>query len=265
MIKALLAVAALPALLLATGASAQEEDSSNQPRRFRVALGPQVLPRYPGADEMVIAPFWDISTARGGKEFQYESADESAGLALVRTRGFAIGPAFNFEGSRRREETDLPVDEVGASIEAGGFAELWLGSAVRARAELRKGITGHKALVGNVSLDYVARDRDNWLFSVGPRISLSDKKYQQAYFGVNSAASARTGLTPYAPGGGVHAVGAAASALYQLSDRWGIQGYAKYDRLVSDAADSPIVRTIGSRNQFSAGAALNFTFGGGRR
>jgi MipA family protein len=158
----------------------------------------------------------------------------------------------------------LPVDEVGVSIEAGGFAEFWLGSSVRARGELRKGVTGHKALVGNVSLDYVARDGDKWLFAVGPRVALSDRKYQEAYFGVNAAASARTGLAPYSPGGGVHAVGAAASALYQLDERWGISGYAKYDRLVSDAADSPIVRAIGSRNQFSGGAALTFTFGGGR-
>jgi MipA family protein len=264
MIKALLAAAALPALLFATGAAAQDDDAPKEPRRFRVALGPQVLPRYPGSDELQIAPFWDISTTRGDREFQYESADESAGIALVRTGGFAIGPAFNLEGSRRRKETDLAVDEVGVSIEAGGFAELWLGSAVRARAELRKGVTGHKALVGNVSLDYVARDGDKWLFSVGPRVTLSDSKYQRAYFGVNTAASARTGLATYSPGGGVHAVGAAASALYQLDDSWGIQGYAKYDRLVSDAADSPIVRAIGSRNQFSAGAALNFTFGGRR-
>jgi outer membrane protein len=264
MIKAILTAAALPAILLATGASAQEGDAPKEPRRFRVALGPQVLPSYPGSDKLIVAPYWDISVTRGDRPFQFESADESPGLPVFKTGSFAIGPAFNLEGSRRRKETDLAVDEVGVSIEAGGFAELWLGSAIRARGELRKGVTGHKALVGNVSVDYVARDGDKWLFAVGPRISLSDRKYQEAYFGVNAAAAARTGLTPYSPGGGLHAVGAAASTLYQLNDRWGLSGFAKYDRLVSNAADSPIVRTIGSRNQFSGGAALTFTFGGNR-
>ena len=53
--------------------------------------------------------------------------------------------------------------------------------------------------------------------------------------------------------------------LYQLDRHWGLYGYAKYERLIADAADSPIVRTIGSRNQFSGGVALTFTFDTGIR
>jgi outer membrane protein len=110
-------------------------------------------------------------------------------------------------------------------------------------------------------LDYVARDGDKWLFSLGPRVSLSDRRYQEAWFGVNPAAAARTGLAAYSPGSGVHAVGASATALYQFDRHWGVYGYAKYDRLVGNAARSPIVRELGSRNQLSGGAALTFTFG----
>ena len=42
-------------------------------------------------------------------------------------------------------------------------------------------------------------------------------------------------------------------------------GYAKYDRLLNDAADSPVVRRFGSRDQLSGGAALTYTFFVGRR
>jgi len=265
MIKALLAIAALPALFVATAAAAQDDSPPDATRRFRVALGPQLVPRYPGSDDLRLAPFWDISMTRGETPFRFESADESVGIPLFQTRRFAIGPAFNLEGSRRLDETDLPVDEVGTSIEAGAFVDFWLGESIRARGELRKGVTGHKAIVGGVSLDYVARDGDKWLFALGPRISLSDRKYQEAYFGVDPAASARTGLAPFRPDGGVHAVGASASALYALDSRWGLSGFVKYDRLVADAARSPIVRAIGSRNQFSGGAALTFTFNSGIR
>ncbi|TGX52162.1 MipA/OmpV family protein [Sphingomonas gei] len=264
MIKAMLAAAALPALLFATGAAAQDNDAPKEPRRFRVGVGPQVTPDHPGSDKVSVSPLFNLSTARGDTPFDFSAADQSASIDLVDTGGFAFGPAFNLEGSRRRDETDLPVDEVGVSAEVGGFAQFWLGSSIRARGELRKGVSGHKGLVGNIMLDYVARDGDKWLFSVGPRVSLSDNKYQDAYFGVNPAAALRTGLAPYNPGGGVHAVGAGATTIFQIDRSWGIYGYAKYDRLVSDAADSPIVRTIGSRNQFSGGAALTFTFGGGR-
>jgi outer membrane protein len=264
MIKALLAAAALPALLFATGAAAQDEAGTKEPRRLRVALGPELLPRYPGSEDLRVAPLIDVSMARGDTPFEFEAADESFAIPLINTGGFAVGPALNLEGSRRRNETDLPVDEVGITVEAGAFAEFWLGSSIRAHGEVRKGVNGHKGVVSNIMLDYVARDGDKWLFSLGPRVSLSDGRYQDAYFGVNPAAAARTGLAVYDADGGVHAVGASATTLYQFDRSWGVYGYAKYDRLVGDAGRSPIVRAIGSRNQLSGGVALTFTFGGNR-
>jgi outer membrane protein len=275
MIKALLAIAAAPIFLFATGATAQnapeepapapETSADKEPIRARLSLGPQLRPRFPGSDEVFLLPFYDVSITRGDRPFEYEAADQGVSFSLIKSTGFAFGPAIQLEGSRRRNETDLPIDEVGTSIEAGGFVDVWLGSSIRARGELRKGVTGHKGVVGDVMLDYVARDRDKWLFSVGPRFSLADRKYQEAYFGVTPAVSARTGLPVYAPDGGVHSVGAAATTLYQLDRHWGLYGYAKYERLIADAADSPIVRTIGSRNQFSGAVALTFTFDTGIR
>jgi outer membrane protein len=38
-------------------------------------------------------------------------------------------------------------------------------------------------------------------------------------------------------------------------------GYARYERLVGDADDSPIVRSkFGSRNQLSGGLGVTYTF-----
>ena len=61
----------------------------------------------------------------------------------------------------------------------------------------------------------------------------------------------------------ISAVGAAAGYIKQLTPRWGIYSYARYDRLVGDAAASPIVRRFGSRDQISGGLALTYTFGRG--
>jgi outer membrane protein len=275
MIKAMLGIAALPTLLLATHAAAQEaesdapastqETSAKEPIRARLALGPQLRPRYPGSDRTLLLPLYDLSVTKGDKPFTFEAADQGLSLAIVQKDGFAFGPAFRVEGSRRQNESSLPIDEVGTSFEAGGYGELWLGSSIRARGELRKGVTGHKGLVSDVMVDYVVRDGDKWLFSLGPRFILADKKYQEAYFGVNPAASARTGLPVYHPDGGIHSVGAAATTLFALDQNWGVYGYAKYERLIADAADSPIVQTIGSKDQFSGGVALTFTFNTGFR
>jgi MipA family protein len=257
-------LALAPLLLLALPAQAQ--DDSKPPRRYRVALGPQATPNYPGSDGYRISPLIDLSMTRGDKPFEFEAADESFGLPLIKAGGFEAGPAANLQGNRRRREAGAAIDEVGTTVELGGYAQAWLGSAFRIRGEARQGVNGHNALIALVGADYVARDGDKWLFSLGPRVTLSDAKYRRTYFDVTPAVAARTGLSVYASGGSaVHALGATATANYQFTPRWGVYGYAKYDRLTGDAADSPITRVLGSRDQFSGGLALSFTFGRGVR
>ena len=156
------------------------------------------------------------------------------------------------------------MDKVGDTIEVGAFVQYQFGESFRIRGEGRKGLGGHDGWIGNLGADYIARDGDKWLFSIGPRVTVSDGRYQRAWFGVTPAESARTGLAAYRPDGGIQAVGATAGFLKQLDKRWGIYSYAKYDRLVGDSADSPVVRVHGSRDQFSGGLALTYTFGGGR-
>lgn len=254
-------VAALFALgaAWATGVAAQE-----QPRRTRIALGPQLVPRYPGSDEVVVRPFIDFSRARGDAPFRFEAADESSGFPVFSASGFSVGPAVGFEGSRRTREVP-GVPKVGFTVEAGGFVQYQFTAPVRARVELRQGLGGHKGLIGMAGLDYVARNGDDWLFAIGPRVSYSGGKYQRAYFGVPERSVASSGLPAFRPSGGIHAIGANASYLMQFSPRWGIYAYGKYDRLVNDAGDSPVVARYGSRDQWSGGLALTYTFFGRRK
>jgi outer membrane protein len=77
---------------------------------------------------------------------------------------------------------------------------------------------------------------------------------------VDDEAALASGLPAYRPDGGVYAVAATSGLSYQFSPRWGAFGFAQYERLVGDAADSPIVRDLGSRNQFSGGIGLSYTF-----
>jgi outer membrane protein len=267
MIRTLTALAI--ALSFAPAAYAQSDDAQQGDggeRRYRVGLGAQLVPKFPGSDGHSVRPLVDPSFARGDEEFDFEAADESFAIPVIQSGGFAFGPSANIEGSRRREEVGANINEVGTTVELGGFAELWLSPAARVRAEVRQGVNGHEGLVSNIGLDYVARDGDAWLFSIGPRVSLSNERYQDAYFRVTPGEATAAGLPVYdIDGGGVHALGASATVLYQFTPRWGVYGYAKYDRLVNDAGRSPIVRQLGSRDQLSGGLALTFTFGRGVR
>lgn len=256
-----------PLLLLALPAHAQDQDDGDKaPRRYRVAIGPQFTPSYPGEDKLRLSPLFDLGITRGDDPFAFEAADESFEVPMIDDSGFQVGGVANFQGARRRKTAGIAIDEVGTTIELGGYMQYWLTKQLRARAELRQGINGHGGLISNAGFDYVARNGDKWLFAIGPRITVTDNKYREAYFEVTPAVAARTGLPVYrADGSWVQAYGATATTNFQLTRRWGIYAYAKYDRLTGDGADSPITRTIGNRNQFSGGAALSFTFGKGVR
>lgn len=256
MINFRLALAATAALIVAVPAAAQSDTPSGT--RWRVTGGAQVVPSYPGADDHQVQPLIGLARAKDGREFKFSSADQSTGFSLIETENFAFGPVVNFVGSRTVKDTNGLLPKVKFTPEAGGFAQFEF-SSFRLRGEVRQGIGGHKGLIGTASADFVARDGDRWLFAIGPRATFSNGKYQRAYFGVPVGTPV---LAAYRPDGGLQSVGATASALYSLGGAWGLSGYAKYDRLVKDAHDSPVVRVLGDRNQWSGGLALTYTFGG---
>lgn len=253
--------------LCPTIAEAQEQDRvrDERPRRTRIALGPQLVPSFPGSKSVSVRPYLDISRARGDTPFAFEAPDESGGFPVIRDDRFQFGPAFGFEGRRRSRDVGGHLPNVGVTVELGGFVQYALTDRVRLRVEARQGIGGHKGLVGMVGGDYVARDADRWLFSIGPRLTLSSGRYNRAYFGVAPQDAAPSGLPSFDAKGGIQAVGATAGLLRQLTPRWGIASYAKYDRLVGDPGRSPVVRAFGTRNQLSGGVALSYTFGAGVR
>jgi outer membrane scaffolding protein for murein synthesis (MipA/OmpV family) len=246
-------------------ATAQEQDPPREPRRTRIALGPQLVPSYPGSDDFSLRPLIDVARARGDTPFEFEAPDESFGFPLVRSGGLSIGPAIGFEGKRSSSEVGGQLPKVGFTVEAGAFLQYELSDSFRLRGELRKGLGGHEGWIGTGGADYVARDGDQWLFSIGPRVTWADNDYHDAYFSVAPADAAPSGLAAYDAGSGIQAVGITAGLVTQLTSRWGIYSFAKYDRLTADAADSPVVERFGSRNQFSGGAALTYTFGRGVR
>lgn len=67
-------------------------------------------------------------------------------------------------------------------------------------------------------------------------------------------------LNAFYPKAGIKSVGFVLGATYQLSDTTSLQVYDKFDRLVGDAANSPIVTNLGSANQNTVGFVLSRSF-----
>lgn len=249
---------ALALAVVAASAPAQAQDKEDY--RVRLGLGAQIKPAYPGAKDRDLRPLFDFDLAKGVEEFRIETPDDRFGIRLLSLGRLTLGPAASYQGSRKDKDVGAPVGKVKATIEVGGFADYLLSDSLRVRGELVKGVNGHEGLVGQVGIDHFWRDGDKYAVTLGPRVLFSDDRYQRAYFGVSPAAAVATGLPAYRPGGGIHAVALAAGAQTQFGPRWGLFGYARGERLVGDAAKSPLVREYGRRNQPSAGVGVSYAF-----
>jgi MipA family protein len=246
------------AAVLPAWSAAHAQDSRDI--RVRVGLGAQLRPHYVGADDTDVSPLFHVNIARGTHEFSFGAPDDSPSIVVISAGEFSVGPAANLENRREASDVGAPVDTIRRTIEVGGFAQYEWRDSFRVRAELLKGINGHEGVLGTIGADKIWRDGDRYVISLGPRVLFSDGRYQRAYFGVSPAVSLASGLPVYRPRSGIYAVAAATGITYALNDRWGMFGFARYERLVRDPARSPIVREFGSRNQLSGGIGLNYTF-----
>lgn len=245
--------------LIPFASAAQAQDSDDY--RVRAGLGAQLRPKFLGADKTEVAPLFDIDVARGSNNFRFEAPDDGFAIALVSSNGFSFGPAANIAPSRKAKDVGLALPKVSTTLEAGAFAQYEVADSFRVQGQVLKGLGGHKGIVGKIGADKIWRDGDRYVFSIGPRVLLSDGRFQRAYFGVTPAAALATGLPAYRPSSGVYGVGLTSGLSYQFSPRFGMFGFASYDRLVSDAAKSPIIRSkFGSRTQMAGGAGLSYTF-----
>jgi len=262
---ALLGAAALSTL---AAAPAQAQDGGGGGHTVTVGLGAQVLPKYPGADSYSIFPMPIFGFRREGAPMPFSAQDEGVGFGFLgQDSRFNIGPSFALRSKREQDDVGANVGDVGFTIEAGGFIEVYPVRSFRLRADVRQGIGGHRGLTGDLGADFIIRDTDTYILSFGPRARWGDSDFNRAYFGVSPAAAITSGLPVYRPSSGFYAAGAMAGLTYRLGRNWGMRSYLGYDRLIRDAGDSPIVRNFGSRDQFSGGAGLFFEFnvGGHRR
>jgi len=254
-------IAAL-ACFAASPASAQDgpEQDDEPPLIVSIGGGAQFVPQFPGSDELQLGPLFAGFTRREGDPIPFRTPDDGFGIKLLSAGPFEFGPLLQFQSKRDEEDVGAPVGDVDFTVEAGAFVNVNLGRSFRLRFEGQKGIGGHEGLVGTIAADVALRPNNDTLVTIGPRLRLNDEDYANAYFGVTPAAAVASGLPAYAPDGGIRAVGAVIGITHQLSPSFGVYAYAGYDRLVGDAADSPIVRQFGSENQYSAGLALYYSF-----
>lgn len=225
----------------------QIDPNKNVILRYEIRAGAQARPAYFGSDEYVLAPDFAISFdyARLRGLGEYGSLDDSRPPSAFGIRG-----SLRFIGPRDSDE----YDELKGLEDIDPTLELGLGLVYRERnfeafGDVRYGVIGTQDFVGEIGVDAISFPTDRWELRLGPRFTFGDDGFSDTYFGVNDSEAAASGLPAYNAGGGLLGAGFEATARYRFNDLWGLEASVRADRLLNDAADSPIT-DMGSEDQF---------------
>ncbi len=230
-----------------------------------IGAGPDVVNQFPGARTITVLPSVHIGYRKFGEPDPFYTPDDSFDIALYDTPYFRIGPAANYINRRGLSNGNgnfRGLPNVDGTFQLGGFAEAFpLPGTVRLRGEILKGVNGSDALTGTVGGDLYHRFGAIEA-SIGPRVGFGDSNFANRYFTVTAGEAAANGLiTPYQAHGGLTSVGGIGTVRYFVNRDYSLLFFGGYNRLVNSVGSSPVPVVLGSRDQFTAGVTLNYTFG----
>lgn len=220
------------------------------------------MPKTEGASDYGFFAYPGLSLRRPGQPWKFGAPDDGFGIALIDSAWFQFGPVGRVRPKRNSSDVSHfeGLDDVHWAIEPGAFLEVYPLEFFRIRGELRRGVWGHHGFVGNVSADYIQRF-DRLIVSFGPRTEIGDGDFMDAYFGISAHEAVENGrVAPYRAKGGVKSVGVAGALTYEWTEHWSTTAFGAYNRLVGEAADSPVAKTLGTKNAYTAGLGVAYSF-----
>ena len=227
-----------------------------------VGVGGEYKPDFEGAKRSMLSPVPIFSIRRAGSAEQFHSPRDSASIALIDFGDLRAGPAAKFRSSRKASSySELNgLGDVKTAFELGGFVEYFPVDWFRTRVELRQGVIGHNGTVADFSADVIVPVVPRFTVSAGPRFTWESTNATSPYFGIDAVQAMATGLPAFNAKGGAHSIGAGAQVSYQVTPQWEIHSYVEYERLLGDAAASPLVTLRGSPNQTTVGIGASYSF-----
>jgi outer membrane protein len=222
-----------------------------------------VAPRYEGSKSYLLQGLPLISLGKAGDLVRFTSRNDDPSFSLYESGPMRLGAVGKLIMPRDRDDSgDLKgLSPVKFGVEVGGFAELYPTDWVRLRAEVRQGIRSHTGVVADISADAFKDVTPTVRVSAGPRLTFASEDYVEAYYGVDAKESAKTGLKPFKPEGGLHSVGFGGEVTWKTTDKIDTGVFAEYKRLVGSAGDSSLVNQRGSANQYLVGVSASYKFG----
>jgi len=234
-----------------------------------VGLGVGSTPQFAGGKDRVAGVAPGVRYQFQGSEKFFEWYGTLADVNLVESRQWQFGPALNIRLGR--SDVDDPVvsqlPEVDTTLEGGVMLSYTYTNASGIPYRLRVGA------VSLIDLGDTFKGMENIGFAslwvplspsvfvgLGGGFTWASASFNQAFFGVTPEGSAASGLAVYSPGSGVRQWYAWPAVVWRVAPQWFVGTGAFYQRITGDAADSPLVRERGDRNQWTVGIGVGYAW-----
>jgi outer membrane protein len=227
-----------------------------------VGVGGEYKPDFEGANRATFSPVPIFAIRRAGSTEQFRGPRDGASIALLDFGDLRAGPVGKFVAARKSYNySELNgLGDVKTAFELGGFVEYYPVDWFRTRVELRQGLGGHHGVVADFSADAIVPVIERLTVSVGPRFTWESTQATSPYFGIDAVQAMATGLPVFNAKGGAHSVGVGTQVSYRINPQWEVHSYVEYERLLGDAANSPLVTLRGSPNQMTFGIGASYSF-----
>lgn len=219
-------------------------------------------PAFDGAKDSTFSPLPIFSIRRAGTAEPFFSPNDGASIALIDLGNFRAGPAGKFVSARKESKySELRgLGDVKAAYEIGGFVEYFPVDWLRLRNETRQGFGGHEGIVSDFSADVIVPVTQAITIAAGPRFTWKSAKAISPYLGISATQALASGLPEYDAKSGPYSAGVGAQVKYRINRQWEVHTYVEYERLLGDAAKSPLVTARGSVNQTTFGIGASYAF-----
>jgi MipA family protein len=214
-------------------------------------------PAYQGADERRerALPLLDYQWANGW----FAGVSNGVGIDFSSNPQLRYGVRVtaDFGRKERRASALRGMGDIDAKAEGGAFLNVAMAEGWLATTSLRYGSgKGARGLVADVGVLYVTALAPKWRLGASAGLSAVNADYMQTYFGVDASQAVRSGYAAYMPRSGLRDARVGASLTYALDQRSALTAAADFNRLLGDAADSPL-----TRRRDVVSAALLYTYG----
>jgi outer membrane protein len=239
----------------------------NAPTVIGLLVG--AAPDYMGSSDYkgVAAPFFKYTLP--GSYRYLTLAGTQLSFNLINHPAFRFGPVLNYRPERSDVENNRVdrMENIDAALEGGAFIGYELIDKSNPRQRLTFTLTWTADMSGVYNGWLVTGGAKAWVpiakaWDLGFGISgtYGDNAYTDKYFGVDFLDAIRAPFRPYNASAGFRDVSATPSVVYHVNQNWAIAGGVRYARLLGDAANSPLVDNVGSKDQLTVGAGVLYSW-----